>query len=88
MEFSRPGNWGGWPFPPPRCPPNPGIEPRFPALQADSLQTSNQMEKKERETNQFTVFKMNEIIKLKKKKKKTELILMMVEPFYEYTTSA
>ena len=46
------------------------------------------MEKKERETNQFTVFKMNEIIKLKKKKKKTELILMMVEPFYEYTTSA
>ena len=31
--------------------------------------------KKERETNQFTVFKMNEMIKLKKKTK-TELILM------------
>ena len=34
------------------------------------------MEKKrERETNQFNVFKMNEMIKLKKKNK-TELILM------------
>ena len=37
MEFSRPEYWGGSPFPSPRDLPNPGIEPRSPALQADSL---------------------------------------------------
>ena len=46
MEFSRPEYWSGEPFPSPGdLPtqgsagdlPNPGIEPRFPALQADSL---------------------------------------------------
>ena len=46
------------------------------------------MEKKrERETNQFTVFKMNEMIKLKKKKQ-NRINTNVVEPFYEYTTSA
>ena len=37
MEFSRPENWSGLPFPSPGDLPNPGIEPRFPTLQADSL---------------------------------------------------
>ena len=38
MEFSRPEYWSRWlPFPPPEDLPNPGIEPRSPALQADSL---------------------------------------------------
>ena len=37
MEFSRPESWSGRPFPPPGDLPNPGIEPRSPALQADSL---------------------------------------------------
>ena len=37
MEFSRPGYWSGWPFPSPGDRPNPGIEPRPPPLQADSL---------------------------------------------------
>ena len=37
MEFSRPGYWSGQPFPSPEDLPNPGIEPRSPALQADSL---------------------------------------------------
>ena len=37
MEFSRPEYWSGLPFPPPGDLPNPGIEPRSPALQADSL---------------------------------------------------
>ena len=37
MEFSRPENWSGWPFPSPGDLPNPGMEPRSPALQADSL---------------------------------------------------
>ena len=37
MKFSRPDYWSGEPFPSPGDLPNPGIEPRFPALQADSL---------------------------------------------------
>ena len=37
MGFSRQGNWSGLPFPSPGDPPNSGIEPRSPALQADFL---------------------------------------------------
>ena len=37
MEFSRPEYWSGKPFPSPGDLPNPGIEPRSPALQVDSL---------------------------------------------------
>ena len=37
MEFSRPEYWSVYPFPSPGDLPNPGIEPRSPALQADSL---------------------------------------------------
>ena len=37
MEFSRPEHWSGWPFPSPGDLPNPGMEPRSPALQVDSL---------------------------------------------------
>ena len=37
MEFSRPEYRSGEPFPPPGDLPNPGIEPRSPVLQADSL---------------------------------------------------
>ena len=37
MEFSRPEYWSGQPFPSPGDLPSPGIEPRFPALHADSL---------------------------------------------------
>ena len=37
MESSRPEYWSGKPFPSPGDLPNPGIEPRSPALQADSL---------------------------------------------------
>ena len=36
-EFSRQEYWSGLPCPFPGDLPNPGIEPRFPALQADSL---------------------------------------------------
>ena len=35
MEFSRPEYWSGFPFP--GNLPNPGMEPRSPALQVDSL---------------------------------------------------
>ena len=37
MEFSRPEYWSGQPFPSPGDLPDPGIKPRSPALQADSL---------------------------------------------------
>ena len=37
MEFSRPEYWSGQPFPSLGDLPNPGIKPRSPALQADSL---------------------------------------------------
>ena len=37
MGFSRPGYWSGLSFPSPGDLPDPGIEPRSPALQVDSL---------------------------------------------------
>ena len=37
MEFSRQEYWSGLPFPSPWDLPDPGIEPRSPALQADTL---------------------------------------------------
>ena len=42
MEFSRPEYWSGWPFPSPEDLPNPGIKPRSPALQAESLSAEPQ----------------------------------------------
>ena len=39
MEFSRQEYWNRLPFPSPGDLPNPGIKPRYPALQADSLLT-------------------------------------------------
>ena len=37
MKLSRLEYWSGYPFPSPGDLPNPGIEPRSPALQADAL---------------------------------------------------
>ena len=37
MEFSRPEYWSGQAFPSPGDLPNPGIKPRSPALQVNSL---------------------------------------------------
>ena len=39
MRFSRQEHWSGLPFPSPGDLPVPGIEPRSPELQADSLLT-------------------------------------------------
>ena len=39
MGFSRLEYWSGLPFPPPGDLANPGIKPRSPELQADSLPT-------------------------------------------------
>ena len=37
MEFSKQEYWSGLPFPSPGDLPDPGMEPRSPALQADAL---------------------------------------------------
>ena len=42
MEFSRQEYWSGLPFPSPEDLPDPGIEPRSPALQADALASEPQ----------------------------------------------
>ena len=42
MGFSKQEYWSGFSFPSPGDLPNPGIEPRSPALQADSLLTELQ----------------------------------------------
>ena len=42
MEFSRPEYWSGLPFPSPGDLPNPGIKPRSPILQVDSLPAESQ----------------------------------------------
>ena len=42
MRISRQGYWSRLPFPSPGDLPNPGIEPRSPTLQADSLLTELQ----------------------------------------------
>ena len=42
IGFSSQEHWSGLPFPSPGYLPNPGIKPRFPALQADSLPTELQ----------------------------------------------
>ena len=47
MRLSRQGYWSGSPFPSPGDLPNPGIEPRSPALQADSLLTEPREEPKQ-----------------------------------------
>ena len=45
MEFSRQEYWSGLPFPSPGDLPTPGIEPRSPALQGDSLLSEPQLQK-------------------------------------------
>ena len=42
MGFSRREYWSGLPFPSPGDLPNPGVEPRSPALQADTLPSEPQ----------------------------------------------
>ena len=42
MGFSRQEYWSGLPFPSPGDLPNPGIEPRSPALQVDALPSESE----------------------------------------------
>ena len=52
MEFSRPESWSGYPFPSPGDLPNPGMVPRSPASQADSLPAEPQVKESESEVAQ------------------------------------
>jgi len=56
MEFSRPGYWGGLPFPSPGDLPNAGIELGSPALQADSLPAELTREAHHKSTHIFGVW--------------------------------
>ena len=57
MGFSRQGYWSGLPFPSLGDLPDPGIEPRSPALQADAL-TSEQEGKGAKMRNEDGYFKI------------------------------
>ena len=50
-EFSRPDYWSGQPFPSPGDLPSPGIEPRSPSLQVDSLPAEPQGKSSGKEPN-------------------------------------
>ena len=56
MEFSRPEYWSGQPFPSPGDLPNPGIRPRSPALQADSLPAETPVKPKNTGVGSLSLF--------------------------------
>ena len=58
VRFSRQGYWSGLPFPSPGDLPNPGIEPRFPTLQADSLPTEPQGKPKNTGVGSLSLFQL------------------------------
>ena len=64
MEFSSPWNppeyWSGQPFPSPGNLPNPGIEPRSPTLQVDSLPAEPQGKPIAKETIKKTAYRVRE----------------------------
>ena len=55
MEFSRPEYWSGKLFHSPGDLPNPGIEPRSPALQVDSLPAEPQGKPKNTEVGSLSL---------------------------------
>ena len=71
MEFSRPEYWSGLPCSSPGNLPNPGIEPRSPTLQADSLATELQGKPshmmKEHKYHYYFIF-LNKLLKIFGKK--------------------
>ena len=60
MGFSREEFWSGLPFPSPGDLPNQGMEPRSPALQADSLSSEPPRNPKQRTFQQICRFMRNE----------------------------
>ena len=56
MGYFRPENWSGWPFPSPGDVPNPGIKPRSPTLQEDSLPAEPQEKPKNTGVGSLSLF--------------------------------
>ena len=56
MEFSQQEYWSGLPFPSPGDFPYPGMEPRSPVLQADSLPLSHQESPDKQHTPKIIVY--------------------------------
>ena len=77
MEFSRQEYWSGLPFPSPGDLPEPGIKPRSPVLQADSLPselpgkpTQNKSDGKRQKLYDFThMYNIKKLIKHTKQNK-------------------
>ena len=84
MGFSRQEYWSGLPFPSPGDPPNLGMEPRSPALQADAL-TSEPSGKPKLHINKYiyihiymeSFFKRNILIFWVKKANQLKVILVL-----------
>ena len=66
MEFSRPEYWSGYPFPSTGDLPNPGMEPRSPRLQVDSLPLSPQESPKFLDLNYCTMVIKENVLMLRK----------------------
>ena len=58
MGFSRQEYWSGLPFPSPGYLPDPGIEPRSPALEAESLPTELQGKSQKAECQRIDAFEL------------------------------
>ena len=61
MGFSRQEYWSGLPFPSPGDLPNPGIEPRSPALEVDSLPTELQGKPFKNKNNAPYILRLGEV---------------------------
>ena len=61
MEVLRQEYWSGLPFPSPGALPDPGINPRSPELQADSLPAEPQVAKKPENTGVGSLFLLQQI---------------------------
>ena len=75
MGFSRQEYWSGLPFPSPGDLPDPGIEPRTPALRADPYQLSY----KGRPMQYYSDIKKDEIMPVPDTGKKLEIIKLHEE---------
>ena len=68
MGFSKQEHWSGLPFPSPGDLPDPGIEPRSPALQADALPSELPGKQKDLSGNTTTKYNMVFWVEFKNRK--------------------
>ena len=86
MEYSRQENWSRVLFPSPGDLPDPGIEPRSPALQAESLPTELQGKSQKDESQRIDAFELWSWIRLLSvpwtERKSNQSILKEINPEY------